>query len=631
MASNIKPKSSSKESPTEPFKRAVGGCLRALARKPELEVSFAAERPGMIGGKARLPEPPRKLGKHEAAVVRGHADSIALRLACHDSNVHRRLQPVGQQARAVFEAVEQARVEAIGARRMDGVAKNLTAMLDERFARGKFDEITERSEAPIEDALALMVRERLTGLAPPPGARKLVELWRTLIEDRAGRDLDRLESVVEDQRQFGDAVHDLLDALEMGDDRSRDSDDEEEQGEEYKRKQDSGEEGDASESDDTRSSVEDTQVTAEDMPDSAAEATDAPTADMADDTDMGDAETPGEPQRPRQFGANEPRGPDYRAFTMKFDETVAAEELCEAEELDRLRSYLDKQLSNLQGVVARLANRLQRRLMAQQNRSWEFDLEEGMLDPARLSRIVIDPMHPLSFKAEKDMQFRDTVVTLLLDNSGSMRGRPITVAATCADILARTLERCGVKVEILGFTTRAWKGGQSREHWLTAGKPGNPGRLNDLRHIIYKAADAPWRRARKNLGLMMREGLLKENIDGEALDWAHKRLLGRPEQRKILMMISDGAPVDDSTLSVNPGNYLERHLRWVIEEIETRSPVELIAIGIGHDVTRYYRRAVTIVDAEELGGAMTEKLAELFEEHAQSEPILLPRRRKRVA
>ena len=355
-------------------------------------------------------------------------------------------------------------------------------------------------------------------------------------------------------------------------------------------------------------------------PIAAAEAVDAPTADMADDSEIGDAETPGEPQRPRQSGQNEPRGPDYRAFTMKFDETIAAEDLCEPEELDRLRGYLDKQLSHLQGVVARLANRLQRRLMAQQNRSWEFDLEEGLLDPARLSRIIIDPLHPLSFKAEKDMQFRDTVVTLLLDNSGSMRGRPITVAATCADILARTLERCGVKVEILGFTTRAWKGGQSREAWLTAGKPANPGRLNDLRHIIYKSADAPWRRARKNLGLMMREGLLKENIDGEALDWAHKRLLGRTEQRRILMMISDGAPVDDSTLSVNPGNYLERHLRWVIEEIETRSPVELIAIGIGHDVTRYYRRAVTIVDAEELGGAMTDKLAELFEEKAPAEP-----------
>ena len=362
------------------------------------------------------------------------------------------------------------------------------------------------------------------------------------------------------------------------------------------------------------------------MPDSATEAVDAPTADMADDSDMGDSESPGEPQRPRNFGQNEPRGPDYRAFTLRFDETVAAEDLCEPEELDRLRGYLDKQLSHLQGVVARLANRLQRRLMAQQNRSWEFDLEEGMLDPARLPRIIIDPMHALSFKAEKDMQFRDTVVTLLLDNSGSMRGRPITVAATCADILARTLERCGVKVEILGFTTRAWKGGQSREHWLTAGKPANPGRLNDLRHIIYKSADAPWRRARKNLGLMMREGLLKENIDGEALDWAHKRLLARTEQRRILMMISDGAPVDDSTLSVNPGNYLERHLRWVIEEIETRSPVELIAIGIGHDVTRYYRRAVTIVDAEELGGAMTDKLAELFEENVPDEPSADPRR-----
>ena len=619
MASNIKSKPTSKESPTEPFKRAVAGCVRALARKPDLEIAFAAERPGLMGGKVRLPEPPRKLGKAEAAVVRGHADSIALRLACHDPAMHRRLQPAGQQAR----------VEAIGARRMDGVAQNLTAMLDERFHRGKFDEITDRADAPIEDALALMVRERLTGMSPPPAAKRLVDLWRPLIEDRAGSDLDRLENLVEDQRQFSDVVHDLLDALEMGEDRSHDSEDEDE-GEEDRRKQDSGEDGEAADSDEMqRMSMEDTQVSSEDMPDAAAEAAEAPTADMADDTDMGDAETPGEPQRPRHFG-NEPRGPDYRAFTAKFDETVAAEDLCEAEELDRLRGYLDKQLSHLQGVVARLANRLQRRLMAQQNRSWEFDLEEGLLDPARLSRVIIDPLHALSFKAEKDMQFRDTVVTLLLDNSGSMRGRPITVAATCADILARTLERCGVKVEILGFTTRAWKGGQSREHWLTAGKPANPGRLNDLRHIIYKSADAPWRRARKNLGLMMREGLLKENIDGEALDWAHKRLLARTEQRKILMMISDGAPVDDSTLSVNPGNYLERHLRWIIEEIETRSPVELIAIGIGHDVTRYYRRAVTIVDAEELGGAMTDKLAELFEEHAAAERST-PRVRRRVA
>jgi cobaltochelatase CobT len=629
MASNIKTKSSAKEAPTEPFKRAVAGAMRALARKADLEVSFAAERPGLMGGKARLPEPARKLSRGEAAIVRGHADALALRLACHNAALHRRLQPQGQQARAVFEAVEQARVEAIGARRMTGVAGNLAAMLDDRFHRAKFDDITERSEAPIEEALALMVRERLTGQMPPPSARKLVELWRPLIESRAGRKLDDLEELVENQREFADAVHDMLDALEMGDDRSSESDDEEEEGEDERRKQDQGEQGEAADTEDTqKTSMEESQASAEDLPDATAEAVDAPTSDMADDSEMGDAEAPGEPQRPRHFGPNEPRGPDYRAFTTKFDETIAAEDLCEAEELERLRGYLDKQLSSLQGVVARLANRLQRRLMAQQNRSWEFDLEEGQLDPARLSRVVIDPLHPLSFKAEKDMEFRDTVVTLLLDNSGSMRGRPITVAATCADILARTLERCGVKVEILGFTTRAWKGGQSREHWLTAGKPANPGRLNDLRHIIYKSADAPWRRARKNLGLMMREGLLKENIDGEALDWAHKRLLGRTEQRKILMMISDGAPVDDSTLSVNPGNYLERHLRWVIEEIETRSPVELIAIGIGHDVTRYYRRAVTIVDAEELGGAMTEKLAELFAEHAAAAPQPVRRLRR---
>ncbi len=630
MTSNIKGKGSAKEGPAEPFKRSVAGCMRAIARKPDLEVAFAAERPGVAGSKARLPEPPRKLSVRDAAIVRGHADSLALRIACHDAGVHRRLMPGGQQARAVFEAVEQARVEAIGARRMEGVARNLSAMLEDRFHRGKFDDITDRADAPIEDAIAMMVRERLTGLAPPPAARKIVDLWKPLIEDKAGRDLDRLGRLVEDQRGFADAVHDLLDSLEMGDERNRDSDeDDEDNRDEDSQPDEAGEEGEAKESDDAQGmTLEDSEIAAQELPEGATEAVDAPTADMPD-ADMGDSENANEPWRPRHHGANEPRGPDYRPFVTKFDEVVAAEDLCEPDELERLRGYLDKQLSHLQGVVSRLANRLQRRLMAQQSRAWEFDLEEGVLDPARLSRIVVDPMHPLSFKREKDTNFRDTVVTMLLDNSGSMRGRPITVAATCADILARTLERCGVKVEILGFTTRAWKGGQSREAWLAAGKPPNPGRLNDLRHIIYKSADAPWRRARKNLGLMMREGLLKENIDGEALDWAHKRLLGRSESRRILMMISDGAPVDDSTLSVNPGNYLERHLRWVIEEIETRSPVELIAIGIGHDVTRYYRRAVTIVDAEELGGAMTDKLAELFDEQPGPEPVV--GRRRRVA
>jgi cobaltochelatase CobT len=431
-----------------------------------------------------------------------------------------------------------------------------------------------------------------------------------------------LERVFTDQRRFGDVVHDLLDCLDMGEDRSSESEEEEgEDGEDKGSDDDSAADGESAENADAdRVSLDESESSADDKADQSAEAVDAPASEMADDAEMGDSETAAEPWRPRH-GRNEPRGPDYRPFTSKFDETIGAENLCDPEELDRLRGYLDKQLSHLQGVVARLANRLQRLLLAQQNRAWEFDLEEGLLDPARLPRVIVDPLHPLSFKREKDADFRDTVVTLLLDNSGSMRGRPITVAATCADILARTLERCGVKVEILGFTTRAWKGGQSREAWLSQGKPANPGRLNDLRHIIYKSADAPWRRSRKNLGLMMREGLLKENIDGEALDWAHKRLLGRPESRKILMMISDGAPVDDSTLSVNPGNYLERHLRWVIEEIETRSPVELVAIGIGHDVTRYYQRAVTLVDAEELGGVMTEKLAELFAENPTAERV----------
>ena len=631
MSTNYRPKSSPKETPNEPFKRAVTGCLRALAKKPDLEVAFAAERPGIAGGKVRLPEPARRLNKQEAAIVRGHADALALRLACHDPAVHRKMLPGGQQARAVFEAVEQARVEAIGSRRMSGVAQNLSAMLDDKFHRGKFDDITDRADAPIEEALAMMVRERLTGLTPPPAARKLVDLWRPIIEDKAGRGLDRLDALIEDQRRFGDAVHDLLHSLDMGEERSRDSEQEEESenDDQERRQDDSGEQGDATESEESqRMSAEEAEASAEDAQEMSAEAVDAQATDMTDDSDMGDSESPAEPWRPRPGAGHEHRGPDYGPFTSKFDEEIAAEDLCEPEELDRLRGYLDKQLSHLQGVVARLANRLQRRLLAQQNRAWEFDLEEGMLDPARLSRVIVDPLHPLSFKREKDTNFRDTVVTLLLDNSGSMRGRPITVAATCADILARTLERCGVKVEILGFTTRAWKGGQSREAWLAAGKPANPGRLNDLRHIVYKAADAPWRRARKNLGLMMREGLLKENIDGEALSWAYRRLMGRTEQRRILMMISDGAPVDDSTLSVNAGNYLERHLRYVIEEIETRSPIELIAIGIGHDVTRYYRRAVTIVDAEELGGAMTEKLAELFDEKAPvPQPRQFPRRR----
>jgi cobaltochelatase CobT len=615
---------SPKDAPQEPFKRAVAGAMRALAKSPKLEVVYAPERPSLIateeGAKARLTEPPRKLTPREAAVVRGQADSIALRLACHDDAVHRRYAPETVEARAAFDAMEQARVEAIGARRMAGVAANIGAMLEDRYTRSHSDQIKSLEDAPLEDALALIARQRLTGLAPPPHGARIVEFWRPILEERVGADLDRLVGACEDQRHFAQIVRELLSHLDMAGAEAPEETEAQDESQDQPQNPDESEKEDQEE-DKAKSAAEmETAMAAEDSEqEGESESAEAPYGESPEESDAGDLEEAADARRP-STNAAERSGSDYAAYTTRFDEIVRAEELCDAEELDRLRAYLDKQLLHLSSVVGRLANRLQRRLMAQQSRSWEFDLEEGLLDPARLPRVIIDPQQPLSFKREKDMEFRDTVVTLLLDNSGSMRGRPITVAATCADILARTLERCGVKVEILGFTTRAWKGGQSRELWIAEGKKPNPGRLNDIRHIIYKAADAPWRRARRNLGLMMREGLLKENIDGEALDWAHRRLLARPEQRRILMMISDGAPVDDSTLSVNPGNYLERHLRQVIHEIESRSPVELIAIGIGHDVTRYYRRAVTIVDAEELGGAMTEKLAELFSESAAPAP-----------
>jgi cobaltochelatase CobT len=604
---------------TDVFKRSVTVTMRAISGDREMEVGFAKDKAALAGSRARLPELPKKPTANDVAVTRGLGDSMALKRACHDNRIHTRLAPEGRQARAVFDAVEQARVESIGSRRMTGVADNIGRMLEDKYQRANLADVREQSEAPLEEALSLIVRERLTGRPVPKSGERLVSLWRDWIEEKSGGALDRLSGELEDQNAFARLVRDMLASMDMaeelGDEQQNEdteSEDNEPQGEE------SSESGGEDDTGADQAQPEETEATSEEEQAGEMEAADANADDTTDDEDA-DAETPGEMRRKEDPFANLPREIDYKVFTTQFDETVGAEELCDEEELDRLRAFLDKQLSNLQGVVGRLANRLQRRLMAQQNRSWDFDLEEGYLDTARLVRIVIDPMQPLSFKQERDTKFRDTVVTLVLDNSGSMRGRPITVAATCADILARTLERCGVSVEILGFTTRAWKGGQAREKWLKDGKPANPGRLNDLRHIIYKSADTPWRRARRNLGLMMREGLLKENIDGEALLWAHQRLIARPEQRKILMMISDGAPVDDSTLSVNPGNYLERHLRAVIELIETRSPVELLAIGIGHDVTRYYRRAVTIVDAEELAGAMTEQLAALFGEETPRE------------
>lgn len=605
----------------EPFKRALTGCVRSIANDGELEVVFANDRPGLAGERMRLPDLPKKPSQTDVQITRGVGDSLALRKACHDATLHNTMSPAGEDARQIFNAVEQARVEAIGSNRMAGVADNLTAALSDRYAKSNFANLTDRSQAPLHDALALLVREKLTGRKAPESAGPVVDLWRDWIEEKAGEDLVHLDEKIEDQKGFARLVRDMLAhmdvAEEYGEDQEQSDDQEDSSDDDQPRSEEENQQSSEEEAGSEASPADENETADEQMDDGEMDGAELSDEESPDDLDD-ETETPGETRRPNTPFDDLDQKVDYKVFTTAFDEMIEAEELCDEAELERLRSFLDKQLAHLQGVVGRLANRLQRRLMAQQNRSWEFDLEEGYLDSARLVRMIIDPMQPLSFKMERDTNFRDTVVTLLIDNSGSMRGRPITVAATCADILARTLERCGVKVEILGFTTKAWKGGQSREKWLSDGKPATPGRLNDLRHIIYKSADAPWRRARRNLGLMMREGLLKENIDGEALIWAHNRMLGRPEQRRILMMISDGAPVDDSTLSVNPGNYLERHLRAVIEEIETRSPIELLAIGIGHDVTRYYRRAVTIVDAEELAGAMTEQLAALFEEEDSS-------------
>ena len=609
-----------REAASEPLKRVLGPAVRAIAGDSEVEVDFGPGKGDVLGKAVHLPDLPRAPSAKDIALARGWADSLALRIGCHDAKVHRRIAPSSGPARAVFEAAERARVEGIGSIRMPGMAANLTARLEDQYSHGRFRSVATRAEAPLEDALALLIRERLTGQAPPASTKGLVEAWRPMIEARGGKLLNRLEGLSENQEQFGRQIRDLLKILEMADQSDQpqpeDDDEQEDEGaadgsEESEEKSEESTDGQDQETDEQLSEG-DLSETEETMESGQTE------PQELDDSDLNEEETPA-PWRPNATVLDDPEAFGYKVFTRAYDEEVGADELSTPEELERLRAFLDKELKTLSAAVAKLANRLQRRLLAQQNRGWDFDLEEGQLDAARLTRIITDPTGALSFKRERDTDFRDTVVTLLLDNSGSMRGRPIMVAACCADILARTLERCGVKVEILGFTTKAWKGGQSREEWLAAGKPPAPGRLNDLRHIIYKTADAPWRRAKNSLALMMREGLLKENIDGEALAWAHARLVSRPEQRRILMMISDGAPVDDSTLSVNSGSYLEQHLRQVIHEIENRSPVELIAIGIGHDVTRYYQRAVTITDASELAGAMTEKLVELFDEHHEAD------------
>ncbi len=558
--------------------------------------------------------PARSLPADQVAEARGFADGFALRLKHHDPALHLRGAPPEAVARAVFDAVENARVEALGSRGYRGITDNLAHALDVRLRADPITRARTKDEVPLSTALGLMVREALTGEQAPAAAAPGIALVREWIEQKA--DLSNLALALDDQRAFQSLAMKLLEDLELveGDQTPEESDDggNEDEGTDSEQ-QDEGEEGENQDSEGQAESEQRGEQRESDDTEGEGQEQGEESYDDLDGEPGDDGEEGMQPVRPNRPVADLSPHFDYKVWTTQFDEIIAATELCDADELSRLRGYLDQQLVPLQAVVSRLANRLQRRLMAQQNRSWDFDQEEGLLDAARLARVVINPMQSLSYKVEKDTEFKDTVVTLLIDNSGSMRGRPISIAAISADILARTLERCGVKTEILGFTTRAWKGGQSRETWLAAGRPPQPGRLNDIRHIVYKQADEPWRRARNSLGLMMREGLLKENIDGEALLWAHGRLIARPEERRILMVISDGAPVDDSTLSVNSGSYLERHLRQVIDWIERKSPVELIAIGIGHDVTRYYKRAVTIMDAEQLGGTIIEQLAALFD------------------
>ena len=607
---------SNSDNPADPFKKALAEATKVMANNPELNINYTVDPSGISGDSIRLPQISRRMSREEVLIARGTSDALALYHRYHNEKTHARYVPEGGIAQEIYEAMETARCEALGARDMPGTAVNIDAKIASETDRVGYRDIKDRSDAPLSDAAGFLIRSLATGRELPEGAQNVLNLWRDFLETQAGKTIENVSDQLEDQSQFAKFARQVITDLGYGDQLGNDpdnmDDEDEEQfqddADEENNPESTGEED--SQDEESDANPEQSQEEQKDAGQASVSLDDDDSDDMSEETELPEGESPIEPPAPQPISEADP---NYKVFAKDYDEEVHADELAEPVELERLRAYLDQQLEPLKGAVSRLANKLQRRLQAQQNRSWLFDLEEGILDAGRLARIVANPTTPLSFKMEQDTEFRDTVVTLLLDNSGSMRGRPISIAAICADVLARTLERCNVKVEILGFTTRAWKGGQSRERWLNDGRPQQPGRLNDLRHIIYKGADAPWRRSRPNLGLMMKEGLLKENIDGEALEWAHRRMTARAEQRKILMVISDGAPVDDSTLSVNPANYLEKHLRDVIDMVERRNAVELLAIGIGHDVTRYYERAVTITDVEQLAGAMTEQLAALFD------------------
>jgi cobaltochelatase CobT len=596
----------------QPFERALLQSTRALAGTEKLQVAFGPLGPKLEGNRMLLPPPPKPLTAATAALARGQADQLALRSAYHDAAIHAKYRPAGHRARALYEALEDVRCQSLGANVLSGVANNLDAALRHQLQRSGVLRGSGDTTAGMTQALALLARERFTGMPAPAEAQPLMARWRPTLEARLGERLSSMAAATGHQEDYSRQQHQLLRALDLGFEilpaneqrpaappatppapapgpgtrAVKDN---------LRVKQLEG----AIEQDEPSIAAETPLAT---LPQSDAEARRAPENE----------ESGGRLSRDLLYDDADNPNRHYRAFTHAHDEIIAADRLCDPAELTSLRAQLDREARSLPGVVTRLARRLERMLLTQQIRRWQFDLDEGVLDAARLGRVVTDPLLPLSFKQEQETDFKDAIVTLLLDISGSMRGRPILLTALCADVLARTLERCGVKTEILGFTTRNWNGGQSREDWIAAGGRANPGRLSDLRHIIFKPADTSWRRARRNLGVLLREDLLKDNVDGEALLWAHGRLLQRSEERRILLVISDGVPLDDATLSANPGSYLDQHLRNVVKWIERRSSVELVAIGIGHDVSDYYQRALAIGSADELGTAMIEQLAKLF-------------------
>ncbi|MDA9613975.1 cobalamin biosynthesis protein CobT [Pelagibacteraceae bacterium] len=598
-----------KEDTLDTFKRALSSTVKAIAEDKEIEVIFGNNSTSSEE-KIILPEINNVFDLDNIATIRGVADNEALIYKYRNNDTYSEFLPNKEKNKKIYESLENTRIQILGSKYMRGVKSNLLSLYEKNCNEKNYSNVTSQSDLEIEHALEIYLKKKIDTNIVPKSASHALSYWSKWLDSKVGTSIDGLLENVNNQEKFAKLTNKLISDLKLYDsNENKDESEDDNKGQQTEELDnpdiDETESQSSMSDDDMENTEEEVQSEESELP------VDENNEEMQDLEDDGSENV--KPQY-KESKSVETILSEYMVYSNKYDEIITAQDLCEDEELNRLRKYLDQQLKSFQTIISRLANRLQRKLLAKQNRSWEFNIEEGLLDTSRLTRVITDPFYSLSFKKEKDTDFKDTVVSLLIDNSGSMRGRPITVAAMSADILARTLEKCGVKVEILGFTTKAWKGGKSRESWMQNNKPPSPGRLNDLRHIIYKAADEPWRRSKKNLGLMMREGLLKENIDGEALLWAHKRLQNRYEARKILMVISDGAPVDDSTLSVNSGNYLEKHLRGAINWIENKSDVQLLAVGIGHDVTRYYKKAVTIVDAEQLADVMTEQLVDLFDE-----------------